>query len=222
MAVQTKGTLRERIFGKKSVPAKPAARWGMVIDLERCIGCNACTLACKSENGTPKGVLWARVLETEIGKYPNARREFLPVLCNHCANPPCVEVCPTGATYQRSDGIVMQDYDVCIGCRYCMMACPYDVRFFMDEIQRYYEEPNQYEDETYAQFQVNTVTKCIFCYHRVDQGLDPACVITCPTECRIFGDLNDPDSHPSRLIRERRGYVLRPETGADPRVYYIQ
>ena len=197
-------------------------RWGMVIDLTRCVGCYSCIMTCKAEHGTPKGVFWAKVLEQEVGTFPSARRIFWPVLCNHCKTPACVEVCPSGATSQRSDGIVTIDYDKCIGCRYCMMACPYNVRIFMDEVTGYFSQGlTPYEERKYQEWQVGTVSKCNFCVERVDQGQEPACVVACPCGARVFGDLDDPDSEVSRLIREFRGTQLRSEAGTDPSVYYL-
>ncbi|MBI2304102.1 MAG: 4Fe-4S dicluster domain-containing protein [Chloroflexi bacterium] len=199
------------------------ARKGMVIDLKRCIGCNACTIACKAENATPPQVFWARVLEGEVGKYPSARRVFLPVLCNHCKNAPCLEVCPTGATHQREDGVILVDYDKCIGCRACMAACPYEARYFWENGRGYFPEGlTPFEEVGYRKFQRKVVQKCTLCAHRVDNGLEPACVATCPTNCRVFGDLDDPTSPVSRLISERRGFQLRAELGTDPSVYYVQ
>lgn len=198
------------------------ARWGMVIDLARCVGCYSCVMACKAENGTSKGVFWARVLEKEVGTFPSAERIFLPVVCNHCKEPACLEVCPTGATSQREDGIVTVDYDKCIGCRYCLMACPYNVRTFIDEIEGYFPKAlTPYEEYKNQEWQVGTVTKCTFCVHRVDEGLEPACVVTCPCTARVFGDLDDPNSEVSKLIRERAGSQLRPEFGTEPSVYYL-
>lgn len=198
------------------------ARLGMVIDLKRCIGCNACTIACKAENATPPGVFWSRVLEREVGKFPSAKRIFLPILCNHCKSPPCKEVCPTGATYQDENGIVLIDYDKCIGCRACMAACPYEVRYFWDDRRTYYPGYiTPFEAVGYAKFQVGVVQKCTFCQHRLEQGLEPACVVTCPTNCRFIGDLEDPDSKVSRLIAERQGSQLLAELGTDPSVYYL-
>ena len=197
-------------------------RWGMVIDLKRCIGCHACTMACKAENATPPGVFWARVLEKEVGKYPSAKRTFLPVLCNHCQDPPCERVCPTGATSKGEDGIVLVDYKQCVGCRACIIACPYQARFYLKELKPYFPAGmTPYEEVGYAKFEEGTVMKCTFCSHRVEKGLDPACVITCPTNARYFGDLNDPSSQVSRLIADRRGFQLRPELGTDPSVYYL-
>ncbi|MBI4321949.1 MAG: 4Fe-4S dicluster domain-containing protein [Chloroflexi bacterium] len=197
-------------------------RWGMVIDLARCVGCHSCAIACKVENGTPKGVLWGKVLEKEVGTYPTAKRIFLPVLCNHCKEPACVAVCPSGATSQRDDGIVTVDYAKCIGCRYCMMACPFNVRIFMDSVDGYFgEELTPYEQVRYKEWYTGTVTKCTFCVHRIDRGKEPRCVETCPCAARTFGDLDDPNSEVSKLIRNRDGRPLRPEAGTEPSIYYL-
>ncbi len=199
------------------------ARWGIVIDLARCVGCYTCIAACKAKNGTPKDVFWAKVLEKEEGTFPSAKRVFWPVLCNHCKTPACLEVCPSGATTQRPDGIVEIDQDKCIGCRYCMQACPYNIRVFMDDVKRYFPKGlTPYEEGMYKRWQKGTVTKCDFCVDRVDQGQEPMCVETCPSSASVFGDLDDPDSEVSRLIREFRGEQLRPEFGTDPSVYYLK
>jgi Fe-S-cluster-containing dehydrogenase component len=200
-------------------------RWGMVIDLDRCVGCNACTLACKIENGTPPEHYWARVYTEEAGVFPDVRTTYVPALCNHCADAPCVTVCPTGASHQREDGIVLVDQDTCIGCRACMMACPYSNRFYLRKgvlETGYHGERTAFEDAKWAAFTEGTVTKCTFCAHRVDDGLEPACVVTCPTDARIFGDLDDPDSGPSRLIRAFDGQQPLPEMRTNPSVYYVE
>jgi len=198
-------------------------RWAMVIDLTKCNGCYTCVMACKMRNGTPKGVFWNRVLEREEGEFPNVTRTFLPVLCNHCKEPPCVEVCPTGASFQRADGIVNIEADKCIGCRYCTMACPYEARVFVDKIEPYYPAGlTPFEEVKYANFQEGTVTKCNFCVERVDQGLDPFCVAMCPTAARTFGDLNDPESAVSLLVGRKQGKPLLPEAGTGPCVFYIK
>jgi tetrathionate reductase subunit B len=177
-------------------------QYAMVIDVRRCIGCHACTVACKSEFDVPLGENRSWVEYTEKGEYPNVGRSFLPRLCNHCSEPPCVGVCPTNATYKRDqDGIVVIDNGLCIGCKYCIQACPYDARF------------------------LNPVTgfadKCDFCIHRVSKGMVPSCVNTCVGEARIFGDVSDPDSNVSKLIASNRVTVLRREMGTMPNVYYI-
>ncbi len=199
-------------------------RFGMVIDLGMCIGCNACTVACKQKNGTPPGIFWGRVLVKEVGSYPNAKQETLPVLCMHCAEAPCVDVCPTGATVKHAHGIVTVDNDKCIGCRYCMAACPFNARFFnYQKPQEYYPGKGltPYEVVAYAKHKPGTVEKCNFCIDRVEAGEVPACVQTCPAKARVFGDLDDPNSEVSRLIASRGAYQLHPELGTDPSVYYI-
>lgn len=197
-------------------------RYGMVIDLERCIGCNACTIACKAAHWTPPGVFWGRVLEKEIGTYPSVSRIFLPVLCNHCSDALCVSVCPTGASYRREDGLVLINYNRCIGCRACMQACPYGARFFVQDDRGYLDgaAPGPHELQESASLR-GVVTKCDFCAGRMDEGLDPACVEVCPASARYFGDLNDPNSEVARLISKNRGFQLRPEKGTHPSVFYI-
>ncbi len=177
-------------------------RYGMLIDLRKCMGCHACSVACKAEFDVPLGNFRSWVEYVEKGTYPNVSRHFVPRLCNHCNHPPCVSVCPTGATWKRKeDGIVVVDPDICIGCKYCIQACPYDARF------------------------LNPVTgvadKCDFCLHRVSKGLEPSCVQTCIGRARIFGDLNDPESEISRLVATNPVTVLRPEQGTEPNVFYI-
>lgn len=197
-------------------------RRGMVLDLKRCIGCQACTIACKLENATPPGVFWGRCLEKETGKYPRAKLVFVPVLCNHCQDPPCLRACPTGATAQREDGIVTVNQDACIGCKACMEACPYEARFFLEDSHSYYPgHLTPFEEVGYKRHQKGTVSKCNFCVERVERGLEPACVQTCPTEARTFGDLDDPQSEVSCLLRERHAIQLRPEMGTNPSVYYM-
>ena len=177
-------------------------QYGMVIDVRRCIGCHSCTVSCKAEHDVPAGVNRTWVEYVEQGEYPNVARSFLPRICNHCSVPQCVAVCPTGATYKRpEDGIVVVDSGICIGCKYCIQACPYDARF------------------------LNPVTgfadKCDFCIHRVSKGVPPACVETCIGGARIFGEISDPQSSISKLIARSPVTVLRREMGTMPNVYYI-
>lgn len=175
--------------------------YAMVIDTRRCIGCHACSVACKTEFEVPLGESRSYVEYVEKGTYPNVRRSFLPRLCNHCDEPECAAVCPTGATYKRDDGIVDIDKDVCIGCSYCIQACPYGARFLNKE--------------------TGTADKCSFCLHRVSQGLVPSCVNTCQGRARIFGDINDPDSEISRVLATNSVTSLRTAMGTKPNVFYI-
>jgi molybdopterin-containing oxidoreductase family iron-sulfur binding subunit len=195
----------------------------MVIDLKRCIGCYGCQLSCKAEHGTPPGVFFARLLKQEEGHYPTVRQLFLPVLCFHCDEPACVEVCPTGASSKAEDGIVDIDPDECVGCRACMMACPYSQRYFVDEERHYFPDngATPYERARSARHPSGVVMKCNFCRHRIAVGKEPACVANCPAVARYFGDLDDPTSAVSRLIKERGGYTLHPELGTGPAVYYL-
>ncbi len=177
-------------------------KYAMAIDLNQCIGCHACTIACKSEHDIPIGVWRCWVKEVEKGVFPSTRREFLPVLCNQCDDAPCKNICPTGALFRRSDGIVDLDPEWCIGCKSCMVACPYDQLFI---------DPN-----------TNTAEKCNFCSNRLEVGLEPACVVVCPTQCRIFGDIDDAESKVSNLIALEPVTVRKPEYKTDPNIYYFK
>jgi tetrathionate reductase subunit B len=235
-AVATAGLLPKRTEAAKKVP-----RWAMVIDLRRCIGCRACTVACKAEFDVALGRWNTVVKNVEFGKYPTIQKHFLPRLCNHCAGdpekewqvPPCVEKCPeaksgkrmrmgraryrTGATYKRPDGMVLLDMSLCIGCGKCIDACPYGVRSWDPRVKL--TRPDREKDIG--------VGKCTLCQHRVDKGLVPACVNTCQGGARIFGDLNDPNSEVSKLVKEfnlekkRKKTTLLPEEKTMPYVFYI-
>ncbi len=225
-------------LAKSAREAKSAIRWGMVIDLKKCVGCKACTVACKAENHTPPGVAYNVVLEGERGRYPHVRRWFLSRPCMHCANSSCTTVCPTGATYHRPDGIVAVDYDRCIGCRYCIAACPYGARSF-DYGHDYYEEPTPYEQRPSPEYGQNrrrkkgrspigNVRKCMFCIHRVLKGLSPACAATCIGRAIHFGNLNDPEArcmvhgeNLQELLATRHSMRLKEELGNEPSVYYL-
>ncbi|HEX6268976.1 MAG TPA: 4Fe-4S dicluster domain-containing protein [Anaerolineales bacterium] len=175
--------------------------YGFLIDQSKCIGCHACSTACKSENQVPLGVYRTWVKYTETGTYPDVRRRFQVTRCNHCANPPCVRICPVSAMYQREDGIVEFDPSICIGCKSCMQACPYD--------------------SIYLDPETNTAAKCHFCAHRLEVGLEPACVVVCPEHAILAGDLNDPASEISRQLATAQATVRRPEQGTGPKLFYI-
>ena len=193
-----RGAVNEAADGGEKRPMQ----YGMVIDTRRCIGCHSCTVACKAEFDVPLGENRSWVEYVEKGDYPNVSRSFLPRLCNHCTEPPCVSVCPTNATYKRpQDGTVVIDQGLCIGCKYCILACPYDSRF-LNPVSGWAD-------------------KCDFCIHRVSEGLDPSCVNSCVGGARIFGDLGDPESDVSKLVAKEPVTVLRQEMGTFPNVFYI-
>ena len=191
----------------RGVPDKK--RYAMVIDLRRCIGCDACMVACKAEFDVPLGVFRTWVPYRVTGTYPKVKKHFLPRLCNHCDDPPCVRACPVDATYKEEDGgFVLQRYERCIGCKACMASCPYNARFMLPA------------DRSYTEI-TNVVDKCTFCYHRVTEGLAPACVQTCIGRARIFGDLNDPSSEVAQVLANTMVRALREDLGTKPKVYYI-
>jgi tetrathionate reductase subunit B len=193
--------------GAAAVPAKAASskgpHWAMLIDLRDCIGCQACSIACSMENQLPEGCFRTSALTYVVHEDQKAGAHMLPRLCNHCDEPPCVPVCPVGATFKRDDGVVLVDAERCVGCGYCVQACPYDARF------------------------INTATgkadKCTFCAHRIEAGLLPACVETCVGGARVFGDLNDAKSELRRRLTAAKGQVkaLKPEQRTRPNVFYV-
>jgi len=219
--------------------AESPVRWAFVVDLRRCVGCRTCTISCKSEFNVPLG-RWRAVIKTlDWGTFPDNRRAFVPRLCNHCTGdsekgvPPCVEKCPeaqsgerkkmgdvryrTGATYKRPDGMILVDMDLCIGCYKCIDACPYGVRYIDPAVKL--KRPDREKDFG--------IGKCTFCEHRVDNGIEPSCVQACPHGTRTFGDMNDPNSKVSKLIKEfnldknKDKTTLLPQEGTDPHVFYI-
>lgn len=177
------------------------ARFGMVIDTTKCVGCMDCVVACKTENEVPEGFNRDWIAQDVIGSYPTLHMEIRSERCNHCENPPCVYCCPTGASHVHSlGGVVLVEHNMCIGCKACLASCPYDARFI---------HPGGYAD------------KCTFCIHRVEKGMDPACVSVCPTRCMYFGDVDDPNSVVSKLLASREYHSLIPEAGTKPQIFFL-
>ncbi|MGC8661684.1 MAG: 4Fe-4S dicluster domain-containing protein [Nitrososphaeria archaeon] len=192
-------------------------KYAMVIDLTKCVGCNACTAACKIDNATGFGVKYGRVMEIETGSFPDVSKFYLPLLCMQCENPECLKVCPTGATFRTEEGIVLIDKDKCMGCKYCAVACPYMARFFYDDSGRPADLPRMDEEDK----RKGTVEKCDFCIDRVREGENPACVQACPYEARIFGNLDDKNSMVHELVYTGKAKPLKEEEGFNASVYYI-
>ena len=225
-------------------------RYAMVIDLHRCVGCAACDIACKSENNVPDGFAWSSHQTETTGKFPHVRYRYIPTLCNHCENAPCVAVCPTNAMYKTDEGLTLHNAELCIGCRKCQSSCPYGSiyfnaerphrRFRQDdppavpectstgpEVVEKTETPipyyNQACEATYEGVRrQGIVEKCTFCNHRLALGQLPACVEACPGGARIFGDMNEADSPPRKALAKHRARVLKPEKETKPNVYYIR
>jgi molybdopterin-containing oxidoreductase family iron-sulfur binding subunit len=225
-------------------------QYSMVIDLHACVGCSACDIACKRENNVPDSFAWSNHMIETKGVFPNVQYRYVPTLCNHCENAPCVANCPTTAMHKTDDGLTMHDADKCIGCGACILACPYGV------IYRNTEEPHRaFRDDAVAAIPGCTSTgaevlqrigapipyynparaatmpgirpkgvveKCTFCDHRLAGGEMPACVEACPAGARIFGDLNDPESPPRKALNKHEPKVLQPEKGTRPNVFYIR
>ncbi|MFC7044706.1 4Fe-4S dicluster domain-containing protein [Halobacteriaceae archaeon GCM10025711] len=211
----------------------PEKRYGMVIDLQKCVGCDSCTVACKAENRTPPGVSYNVVMEAEHGEYPNTSRTNVPRPCLQCENPPCVQVCPVSATYKMDNGIVNIDYDRCIGCRYCLIACPYGARSsdFGENYDEEFMEGGAVQSPEYGvdrgprvekESPIGNARKCSFCMHRLERGEEPACVETCIGDARYFGDLDDPESEVSKLAASTRAFRLKEEEGTEPNLYYLR
>jgi len=209
-------------------------RYVMVADLRRCIGCQTCTAACKMANGTPPGVQWRRVVDMEMGVYPDVKRVFIPTGCQHCSEPPCLDVCPSGATQKREDGIVNIDYDLCIGCASCAVACPYGARYMVHEEQfAYGDKPTEDEKVKQNPDNIGVATKCNFCADVIDEGIargltpgidpeaTPRCVNSCISGAMTFGDIDDPDSNVNELLQSSKHFRMKEEQGTCPGFYYI-
>ena len=224
-------------------------RWGMVIDLDKCVACQSCTAACRMENNTPvagpdqagigRAILWNEVLPFDQGTYPDVNETMIPRPCMHCDNPPCVKVCPVQATYQTDEGVVLINYSRCIGCRFCTVACPYQVRYFNWYAPEWPEALKAHlnPDPEVAPRPKGVVEKCTFCVQRERKAREkaqaegrpftaadyiPACVETCPAQARYFGDLDDPGSLVAQLAASTRAFRLQEEMGTQPKVYYLK
>ena len=248
-----RGIVSLPVLGAAARPAEAAApvkrrHWGMAIDLDRCAACNACSVACRQENNVPsydgdptyRGARpeWMSMLWQE-SEDPDALPELIPLPCMHCADPPCVKVCPVGATYKDPDGFTMQIWDRCIGCRYCMVACPYSRRSFNWKEPAWTDSEVQMLNPDVATRPLGVVEKCTFCHHRVkklceqarlegreprDEELQrlPACAAACPASAITFGDLEDDDSEVARLAKSPRAFRLLDHLGTEPSVYYLK
>jgi molybdopterin-containing oxidoreductase family iron-sulfur binding subunit len=226
---------------------KSGHRWGMIIDLDRCTGCQACVVACHSENNIPvvgekealfrRTMHWIRIERYWEGTYPNVRARFMPVLCQQCSEAPCEPVCPVFATYHTPEGLNAQVYNRCIGTRYCGSACPYKVREYNWFTPEFPEPLEQQLNPDVSVRQRGIIEKCSFCVQRIrrveldkaaeglpvrDGDIQPACVQSCPSSALIFGDLNDPESRASRLARSNRAFRLLEVLGTDPAVIYLK
>lgn len=222
------------------------ARWGMVIDLDKCTACGTCMAACREENNIPasgpdlagegRSIFWMDMLTITEGEYPNVKRRMLPRPCFHCDNPPCTKVCPVGATYKNDEGLVAQIYSRCIGCRYCVNACPYNAKYFNWYPPRFRDDEKKYLNPDVSVRPKGVVEKCSFCSHRLvrvrekaaaenreiaDGDYTTACQDACPAKAISFGDLDNPYSEVSRLAHSVRAFTLLEDLGTRPKVYYL-
>lgn len=222
------------------------ARWGMVIDLDKCSACQACVVACQSENNIAlptlelhaqgRSIHWIRILPMPEGTYPHIRMRLLPLPCLHCDHPPCTKVCPVSATYKSEEGIIGQIFSRCIGCRYCTTACPYTVREFNWGEPHWPDEMKPMRNRDVSVRPKGVVEKCTLCSHRLQKGREkaraeeremipedyiPACAEVCPSQAMYFGDLDDPKSEISKLMRSRRAFRLLEDLGTEPKIIYL-
>jgi molybdopterin-containing oxidoreductase family iron-sulfur binding subunit len=195
---------------------REAMKYAMVIDLNQCVGCDACTVACKLGNDTGTDIRWGRVITEELGAFPDVKKLYVPILCMQCENAECLKVCPTKATYRDERGLVLIDYDKCIGCKYCMEACPYMARHFNEAKP----PPQGVPVIGNGNLRKGIVEKCTFCEDRLSDGKPPRCVEACPYDARVFGDLEDPEADVTKLVQKEKPLVMKPDGGYNPSVYY--
>ena len=240
---------RESLLANEPAGPPTHPRWGMVIDLDRCTGCQACAVACRMENNVPaagptntekgRSIFWMNLLTMGEGTYPELRRQYLPVPCNHCEDPPCIKVCPVGATTKSEEGIIQQIPDRCIGCRLCEVSCPYTRRYFNWSEPSWPDAGREYLNPDVSPRPVGVVEKCLFCHHRIRAAREkaraegksltdadvrklPACAQSCPADAIVFGDLNEPTSDVRRLSESPRAFRLLEELGTHPKVFYLR
>lgn len=199
------------------------SRYGMTINLDRCVGCHACSVACTLSHGLPKGVRWSTVKLGETGAFPAIKTVALPTQCMHCEKPLCVVACKYDATYQTEGGIVLIDKEKCQGCGSCATACPYGARSLLNSLESNHEdaEPTEHEMKVFLQHKANVMEKCTFCSERLDVGEQPACVATCQAHARIFGDLDDAESDVSKFALQEHAHALLESEGTSPSVFYL-
>lgn len=198
-------------------------RYGMTINLDRCVGCHACSVSCAINHGLPKDVRWSSVKEAEAGTFPSVESVSLPTLCMHCKRPLCLASCPTGATYQTEEGIVLIDQETCIGCGTCVQACPYGARHLVGELRGNHDDGalTAFEEHVYAAHKASTAEKCTFCVDRLENGEQPACVATCQAHARLFGDLDDPTSDVAVAAADKRARTPLAGENTEPSVLYL-
>ena len=249
VAAGTLGVTAEPVAASTGAAPRPRRKWGMIIDLDKCTGCQACAVACRAENnipisgpeGTEKGrsIFWMNLLTRSEGDYPRLRQQFFPMPCNHCEDPPCIKVCPVGATTQSEEGIIQQIPDRCIGCRLCEVSCPYTRRYFNWSEPTWSGDWREHLNPDVATRPHGVIEKCLFCHHRLRAARDqareegreltdadvrrlPACAASCPADAIVFGDLNDRESEVKRLSESPRAFRLLEELGTHPKVFYLR
>lgn len=218
-------------YRDRELPGFIMVQWGMVIDVEKCIGCQTCTISCKVNNHVVDEVFRTQVVDYEQGEYPNVNRTFLPAHCNQCDEPKCVSSCPADATWKTEEGVVTIDHQKCTGCKSCVVSCPYGARTYLDRDHEF-DEADPFEQRLEAENTLGTVMKCDFCYDEItdatedgyelgeDPEATPHCVNACIADAKHFGDLDDPEDDVTRMVANENVTPLHPERGTEPNIYY--